>query len=44
VLELALERLPDSLPDDEPAPAAASKPEAAGIAPAPTVAADGLPH
>ena len=44
VLELALERLPDSLPDEEPPPAAAAKPEAAGIAPAPSVAADGLPH
>jgi ATP-dependent Lon protease len=44
VLELALERLPDSLPDDEPVPTAEAKPEAAGIARAPSVAADGLPH
>ncbi len=44
VMELALERLPESLPDDEPAPAAEAKPEAASIAPAPAVAADGLPH
>jgi ATP-dependent Lon protease len=44
VLELALERLPDSLPDDEPVPAAETKPEAASMAPAPSAAADGLPH
>ncbi|MFM7505689.1 MAG: endopeptidase La, partial [Rubrivivax sp.] len=44
VLELALERMPDSLPDEEPAPAAAAQSGAPGIAPAPAAAADGLPH
>jgi ATP-dependent Lon protease len=42
VLELALERMPESLPDEEPVPAA--KPEGVGVAPAPAVSADGLPH
>ena len=43
VLEVALERVPEALAEDEPAvaaPAAAAKAEAA----APVVAADGLPH
>jgi ATP-dependent Lon protease len=43
VLEVALERLPEALAEDEPAvaaPAVAAKSEAA----APVVAADGLPH
>ncbi len=41
VLKLALERMPEPLPDEEPAAAtaAAAKPEAGS-----TVAADGLPH
>ncbi|MDP3084106.1 MAG: endopeptidase La [Rubrivivax sp.] len=40
VLEFALERVPQALPDEEPvADKDASKP-----APAPTIAADGLPH
>jgi ATP-dependent Lon protease len=43
VLELALERMPDSLPDEEPVPAAAAQSGTPGIAPAPA-AADGLPH
>jgi len=39
VLEVALERMPEVLPEDEPA-AAAAKAEV----PPPAVAADGLPH
>jgi ATP-dependent Lon protease len=44
VLELALERMPDCLPDEEPAPAASVQSDTPGIAPAPSAAADGLPH
>jgi ATP-dependent Lon protease len=45
VLELALERMPESLPEDEVvAPAAATKAEGAVIAAAPVASADGLPH
>jgi ATP-dependent Lon protease len=45
VLELALERMPDSLPEDEVvAPAAATKAEGSVIAAAPVASADGLPH
>ncbi|MEY3251746.1 MAG: hypothetical protein RL227_719 [Pseudomonadota bacterium] len=45
VLELALERMPQSLPEDEVVPvAAATKAEGAVIAAAPTASVDGLPH
>jgi len=43
VLEIALERMPTPLPDDEPAVPVAVD-EAKPKAPPPTVAADGLPH
>jgi ATP-dependent Lon protease len=39
VLQVALERMPEPLPDEEPAPVAAAKPE-----PGAAVSADGLPH
>jgi ATP-dependent Lon protease len=46
VLELALERMPESLPDDDTAAAPTAAAAAPGVAPAvaPAVAADGLPH
>ncbi len=43
VLELALERLPESLPEDDTAAVAAAKAEPA-IAAAPAATTDGLPH
>jgi ATP-dependent Lon protease len=43
VLEVALERTPQPLPDEEPAKDAAA-PSTQPAAPAPAVAADGLPH
>jgi ATP-dependent Lon protease len=45
VLELALEKAPESLPDEEPVtPVEASKPAAGAAVPAAPAAADGLPH
>jgi ATP-dependent Lon protease len=45
VLELALERMPESLPEDEVVPpAAATNAESSVIAAAPVASADGLPH
>jgi ATP-dependent Lon protease len=45
VLELALERMPEPLPEDDPAPAPlAAKAEGPGVAAAPAAASDGLPH
>ncbi|MDE2080989.1 MAG: endopeptidase La [Burkholderiales bacterium] len=43
VLEIALERVPQALPDDEPAVAAADAPKPPEVA-APAAPADGLPH
>ncbi len=43
VLEIALERVPQALPDDEPAVAAAAAAQPPGVA-APAAPGDGLPH